>query len=121
MSLYSPLSIVLRVIYEIYFQRGGRGLLSKLPFPCFGKLYLTDFELESSAVGGFDLLHVAAITLSINFCFFPNKNVNSHSIMNSSKSRKEVSVYEINWLLSAPLAAACSTNVTDDILILLSP
>lgn len=65
MPLYSPLYIFLHVIIEIYFQRGGRGLLNKLPFPCFGRLYLTDIEVESSAVGIFDLLHFAAITLLI--------------------------------------------------------
>lgn len=102
MPLYSPLYIFLHVIYEIYFQRGGRGLLTKLPFPCFGRLYLTDIEVESSAVGIFDLLLLAAITLLIWGIF--NKNVNSYSIMNSSKSKKEVSVYEIK------LAAVCSTG-----------
>lgn len=40
----APLSMLLHVIYEIYFIRGGRVLLSKLPFPGFGKLYLTDIE-----------------------------------------------------------------------------
>lgn len=40
-------------------------LLSKLPFSCFGKLYLTDIEGESSALGCFGFLHVADITLLI--------------------------------------------------------
>lgn len=92
MPLYSPL--FLHVIYEIYFQRGGKGLLSKLPFPCFGKLHLTDTEVESSAVGAFNLLRVTALTvLTIDF---KNKNVNI------SKIKKEVSVYKTNWLLPVP-------------------
>lgn len=44
-------------------------LLSKLPFPWFGKLYLTDTEEESSSAGWFGLLHVADITLLIRGVF----------------------------------------------------
>lgn len=93
---------------EMYFIRGV--LLSKLQFSRFGKLYLTDIEEESSTVGYFGLLHVADITLVIQGARGLNKNVNSFSIMNSSKrQKKRASVYVINWLL------ACSRDVTEDI------
>lgn len=83
----APLSMFLHVIYEISFIRGVQ--LSKLQFPRFGKLYPTDTEEESSAVGCFGLLHVADITLLFRGWRGLNKNVNFCSIMNSSKRKKK--------------------------------
>lgn len=89
-------------------------LSSKLSFSCFGKLYLTDIEGESSAVGCFGLPHVADITLLIQGERGLNKNVNSCNIMNSSKGQKR-SISSCHKLASC-LLQGCDRKHTDFIL-----
>lgn len=98
---------------EVYFIRGV--LLSKLQFSRFGKLYLTDIEEESSTVGYFGLLHVADITLVIQGARGLNKNVNSFSIMNSSKRQKKKGISLCHKLASC-LLQGCDRRHIDFVL-----
>lgn len=99
---------------EMYFIRGV--LLSKLQFSRFGKLYLTDIEEESSTDGYFGLLHVADITLVIQGARGLNKNVNSFSIMNSSKRQKKKKGISLCHKLASCLLQGCDRRHIDFIL-----